>query len=110
MVNEKSGGDEVMNPFELLEEAREINDIRAENQGLTLEEKGERLAKFLDERYDKGIRVEQALISKKQRGNAFSVERDYVNSYAFRRKFERLPVNRDVQQVLYRHKRENPWL
>ena len=34
--------------------------------------------------------------------NAFSVEREYVNSKAFHDKFEQLPINRNVQQALRR--------
>lgn len=47
------------------------------------------------------IRMEQALISKKQSRNAFSVERNFINSKEYHDKFEKLPVNRDVQQSIY---------
>jgi hypothetical protein len=51
--------------------------------------------------YSEQLDVEQSIISKKTRFNAYSVERDYVNSKEYHDKFERLPVNRDVQQKLY---------
>ena len=47
------------------------------------------------------LELEQALISKKSGFNAYSVEREYVNSKEYHDKFEKLPVNRDVQQELY---------
>ena len=45
---------------------------------------------------------EQALISKKKRKTAFSVERNYINSKEYHDKFTKLPVNKDLQNVLYR--------
>jgi hypothetical protein len=51
--------------------------------------------------YSEQLDVEQSIISKKTKFNAYSVERDYVNSKEYHDKFERLPVNRDVQQKLY---------
>jgi hypothetical protein len=45
--------------------------------------------------------LEQPIISKKLHFNAYSVEREFVNSKEYHDKFERLPVNRDVQQKLY---------
>ena len=69
---------------------------------------------FDDDRYDdiahqtdrtkilmEQLELEQPLISKKSCFNAYSVEREYVNSKEYHDKFERLPVNRDVQQKLY---------
>ena len=47
------------------------------------------------------LESEQALISKKSSFNAYSVEREYVNSKEYHDKFEKLPVNRDVQQKIY---------
>jgi hypothetical protein len=47
------------------------------------------------------IELEQALISKKEHHNAFTVERNYINSKLYHDKFEKLPVNREVQQSLY---------
>ena len=47
------------------------------------------------------LESEQALISKKSGHNAYSVEREYVNSKEYHDKFEKLPVNRDVRQQLY---------
>lgn len=47
------------------------------------------------------LELEQPIISKKSHFNAYSVERDFVNSKEYHDKFERLPVNRDVQQRLY---------
>ncbi len=47
------------------------------------------------------MELEQTLISKKSTGNIFSVDRDYVNSKAYHDKFEQLPVNHAVQQMLY---------
>lgn len=44
---------------------------------------------------------EQALISKKNANNGYSVERTYINSKQYRDKFDRLPVNTTVQQALY---------
>lgn len=46
--------------------------------------------------------LEQALICKKDTHNAYSVERAYINSKAYHDKFEKIPVNREVQQSLYR--------
>ena len=45
---------------------------------------------------------EQPLITKKNHKNAFSVERDYVNSKAYHDKFELLPLNKDVQEAVYK--------
>lgn len=45
--------------------------------------------------------LEQAMISKKDEKNCYSVEREYVNSKKYHDKFERLPVNTTVQQALY---------
>lgn len=47
------------------------------------------------------LTLEQPLIFKKDIKNAFSAERDYLNSKEYHDKFEKLPVNRDVQQALY---------
>lgn len=47
------------------------------------------------------LELEQPIISKKSHFNAYSVEREFVNSKEYHDKFERLPVNRDVQQRLY---------
>ena len=54
-------------------------------------------------RYDdlEQLELEQPIISKKSHFNAYSVEREYVNSKDYHDKFERMPVNRDVQQNLY---------
>lgn len=53
--------------------------------------------RFFSEQLD----LEQPIISKKEHFNAYSVERDFVNSKEYHDKFERMPVNRDVQQRLY---------
>ncbi|MCM1083049.1 MAG: hypothetical protein NC393_05400 [Clostridium sp.] len=47
------------------------------------------------------LSVEQALIPIQNRLNAYSVERDYINSKEYHDKFEKLPVNKTVQQSLY---------
>lgn len=47
------------------------------------------------------LEMEQPIISKKSHTNAYSVEREYVNSKKYHDKFERLPVNKIVQQRLY---------
>ena len=47
------------------------------------------------------LELEQPIILKKSHFNAYSVERDFVNSKEYHDKFELLPVNRDVQQRLY---------
>lgn len=44
---------------------------------------------------------EQALISKKDTHNGYSVERAYINSKEYHDKFEKLPLNSHVQQSLY---------
>lgn len=62
-----------------------------------LSDESEFINSFLSEQLD----VEQPLISKKEIKNAYSVERNYVNSKAYHDKFEALPVNKDVQQSLY---------
>ena len=46
--------------------------------------------------------LEQALIQKKNKHNAYSVERTYINSKLYHDKFEKFPVNKEVQQSLYR--------
>lgn len=46
--------------------------------------------------------LEQALIHKKDKHNAYSVERAYINSKLYHDKFENFPVNKEVQQSLYR--------
>lgn len=46
--------------------------------------------------------LEQALIHKKDKHNAYSVERAYINSKSYHDKFENFPVNKEVQQSLYR--------
>ena len=45
---------------------------------------------------------EQALINVQKAKNGFSVEREYMNSKAYHDKFERLPVNKDVQESIYK--------
>ncbi len=49
------------------------------------------------------LEMEMALISKKDARdhNAFSVNREYINSKAYRDKFDSLPVNREVVQSIY---------
>lgn len=47
------------------------------------------------------LELEQPIISRKSHFTAYSVEREYVNSKEYHDKFERMPVNRDVQQRLY---------
>ena len=42
--------------------------------------------------------LEQALIHKKNKHNAYSVERAYINSKSYHDKFESFPVNKEVQQ------------
>ena len=44
---------------------------------------------------------EQTLISKKDTKNIFSVERNYINSYAYHEKFENLAVSKALQESLY---------
>lgn len=51
--------------------------------------------------FEEQLELEQPLISKKEIQNFYSVDRNYINSKAFHDKFERLPVNRNVQQALY---------
>lgn len=64
---------------------------------LQIDEKGIREVNDLMEQ----LELEQSFISKKSHFNAYSVEREYVNSKEYHNKFERIPVNRDVQQRLY---------
>lgn len=52
--------------------------------------------------YDHEQHLEQALISHKNKRNAFSVERDYINSKEYHDKFEKLPVNKNVQESIYK--------
>ena len=54
------------------------------------------------EKNSKGYIFEQALISKKNSHNSFSVEREYINSKEFHDKFEKLPLSKDVQESVYR--------
>ena len=51
--------------------------------------------------YSEQLELEQSLISKKSHFNAYSVERNFVNSKEYHDKFEQLPVNKEVQQRLY---------
>lgn len=51
--------------------------------------------------FEEQLELEQPLISKKEIQNFYSVDRGFINSKAFHDKFERLPVNRNVQQALY---------
>ena len=46
--------------------------------------------------------VYEQLISKKSSENGFSVERDYVNKKAYHDKFERLPLNKSVYEMIYK--------
>ena len=48
------------------------------------------------------LELEQALITQKNRHNAFSVEREYINSKLYHDKFEKLPLNKIVQEAVYR--------
>ena len=52
--------------------------------------------------YDRKQQLEQALISQKDKRNAFSVERDYINSKEYHDKFEKLPLNKNVQEAIYK--------
>lgn len=47
------------------------------------------------------LELEQPIITKKDHFNAYSIERNFVNSKEYHDKFEKLPVNRDVQQRIY---------
>ncbi len=47
------------------------------------------------------LELEQSIISKKQSHNGYSVEREYINSKEYHDKFEKLAVNKDVQQSIY---------
>lgn len=47
------------------------------------------------------IESAQALISKKEDKSAFSVEREFINSKEFHDIFEKLPLNKNVQESLY---------
>lgn len=51
---------------------------------------------------DEFLDLEQTLISKKDKHNVFSVERQYINSKLFHDKFTKLPVNKEVQESIYR--------
>ena len=51
--------------------------------------------------HEQPLDFEQALISKKDSTNGYSVQREYINSKQFHDKFEKLPVNPQVQQALY---------
>ena len=42
------------------------------------------------------------MIHKKDKHNAYSVEREYINSKLYHDKFENFPVNKEVQQSLYK--------
>lgn len=56
---------------------------------------------MLSESRKHNYEFEQALISKKDKHNAFSVERNFINSKAYHDKFLKLPVSKNVQEVLY---------
>jgi hypothetical protein len=73
------------------DELKEIYQIEADNQYAVDQ------MKMLMEQLEQ----EQALISKKRNHHVYSVNRDILNSKEYHDKFERLPVNRDVQQRLY---------
>lgn len=65
---------------------------------------------FEDERYEdrstliqtEQFELEQSLISMKHEKNVFTVNRELINSKLYHDKFEYLPVNRKVQEALYR--------
>ena len=69
----------------------DIEQLQADGQGILNE------VKVLMEQ----LELEQPIISRKSHFNAYSVEREYVNSKEYHDIFERIPVNRDVQQRLY---------
>lgn len=50
---------------------------------------------------EQALELEQSIISKKQSHNGYSVEREYINSKEYHDKFEKLAVNKDVQQSIY---------
>lgn len=56
---------------------------------------------IMEETNNQKTLVEQPLISHKGKANAYSVERNYVNSKKFHDKFESIPVNKYVQERLY---------
>lgn len=47
------------------------------------------------------LEAEELIISKKEIHNSYSVERSYINSQSYHHKFELMPVNRDIQEILY---------
>lgn len=59
------------------------------------------IIKRIEER-EQSIYLEQALISKKENKNNYSVERDYINSKKYHDKFLMLPVNERVAESLYK--------
>ena len=50
---------------------------------------------------------EQALITKKNNVNGFSVERNYINSKEYHDKFERLPLSKTVIESLLMVRKRN---
>ena len=48
------------------------------------------------------IDQEQPLISKKEKRTVFSVEREFINSKAYHDKFDKLPVSRELQTIIYK--------
>ena len=44
---------------------------------------------------------EQALISKKKKRTVFSVDREFINSKAYHDKFEKLPISKEMQEIVY---------
>ena len=61
------------------------------------------LDNFFDMNYiHSELEHEQSLISKKETTNIYSVEANYINSYKFHEKFEKLPISKDLQEMLYK--------
>ncbi len=54
------------------------------------------LSDMLSESRKHNYEFEQALISKKDKHNAFSVERNFINSKAYHDKFMKLPVSKKI--------------
>ena len=50
---------------------------------------------------DFNFSLEQPLISKKKNIDGYSVERNYINSKEYHDKFQKLPVNKNVQEALF---------
>jgi hypothetical protein len=81
---------------DLLNEDEKAEDLR--EQSYSFEKYRKKIERLLMEQME----LEQPIISKKPHFTPYSVDRKRVNSKEYHDKFEKLPVNHEVQQALYK--------